>query len=103
MNTSWIWGAVTIGGPILLGVVLIWAMLNNRRSRAEVERTERATARLYDEQDLIDKAADHALPSKTRSSPPPTTEANDGPPAENISTLHQAPGDARRPRDTLDR
>lgn len=99
MNMSWIWAVVTIGGPVILAVVLIWAILNNRRSKAEVERTERATARLYEVQDRSDKAAERAARSPARGAPAPETE----PPTENVSTLHQAPGDARRPRDTLDR
>lgn len=35
------WSLLTIGGPILLARGLLWAMLNNRRSRAEEARTER--------------------------------------------------------------
>lgn len=54
MDSGWLWSLVTIGGPVLLGAVLIWAILNNRRSPAEIERTERATARLYEEQDRIE-------------------------------------------------
>src|SRR3546814_19787230 len=34
------WGFMTILGPILLAALLAWAMLNNRRSRAEKQRTE---------------------------------------------------------------
>ncbi|WP_160174188.1 hypothetical protein [Sphingopyxis sp. MWB1] len=37
------WSLLTILGPILLLIVLGWAMLNNRRSRAEKRRTEEAT------------------------------------------------------------
>lgn len=37
------WSILTIAGPILLAAVLAWAMLHNRRSRAEKELTERAT------------------------------------------------------------
>src|SRR3546814_9762752 len=36
------WTLMTILGPILLAAVLAWAMLNNRRSRAEKQRTEEA-------------------------------------------------------------
>lgn len=37
------WGILTIVGPILLAAVIAWAMLHNRRSRAEKELTEDAT------------------------------------------------------------
>lgn len=39
---SGLWGIVTIIGPIVLALAIIWAILNNRRSRAEKDRTERA-------------------------------------------------------------
>ncbi|HEY0445956.1 MAG TPA: hypothetical protein VGD19_05835 [Allosphingosinicella sp.] len=46
------WGIMTIVGPLLLAVVLAWAMLRNRKSRPEeIERTERATRELYKEED----------------------------------------------------
>lgn len=37
------WSLLTILGPILLLIVLGWAMLHNRRSRAEKRLTEAAT------------------------------------------------------------
>ncbi|MBL0768744.1 hypothetical protein K5P26_13445 [Sphingopyxis sp. XHP0097] len=37
------WGILTIVGPILLAAAIAWAMLHNRRSRAEKELTEEAT------------------------------------------------------------
>ncbi len=37
------WGILTIAGPILLAAAIAWAMLHNRRSRAEKELTEEAT------------------------------------------------------------
>ncbi|HEX5536293.1 MAG TPA: hypothetical protein VFX27_03790 [Sphingobium sp.] len=53
-----IWGFVIIGGPILLGLVLGWALWRNRqqRTRESVEETERATRRLREELDREDKA-----------------------------------------------
>ena len=46
------WGIITIVGPLLLAVVLAWALLRNRKSRpADIERTERATRELYKEED----------------------------------------------------
>ena len=38
------WTLLTILGPILLFVVLLWAVLRNRKAKpGEIERTERAT------------------------------------------------------------
>ncbi len=53
-----IWGFVIIGGPILLGLVLGWALWRNRqqRTRESVEETERATRSLREELDREDKA-----------------------------------------------
>lgn len=53
-----IWGFVIIGGPILLGLVLGWALWRNRqqRTRESVEETERATRNLREELDREDKA-----------------------------------------------
>jgi len=56
MHTEGIWTLVTIVGPILLGVVLIWAIIHNRTSKADLKRTEEATRRNYERQDAIDKA-----------------------------------------------
>lgn len=56
--TGGLWGLLTILGPIVLAAVLIWAMLHNRSSRREIERTEEATKRLYEEQNADDQARD---------------------------------------------
>ncbi|WP_340317148.1 hypothetical protein [Rhizorhabdus argentea] len=37
-----LWGLVIVVGPIILLLVLAWAMMNNRRSRAEKDLTERS-------------------------------------------------------------
>ncbi len=37
------WTLMTILGPILFAIVLLWAIANNRSSRAEKRRTEEAT------------------------------------------------------------
>lgn len=47
------WSLLTIVGPILLFVVLLWAVLRNRKPRQEdIDRTERATKELYHEEDV---------------------------------------------------
>ncbi|WP_237751537.1 hypothetical protein [Sphingobium sp. DC-2] len=53
-----LWALVTIGGPILLGAVLIFVILSNRkhRSREELARTEAATRDLHRRLDAEDKA-----------------------------------------------
>ena len=57
MDGSSLWGLLTVVGPILLAAVVLWAVLNNRRSRGEKRRTEEATRNLYKEVDRTDKAA----------------------------------------------
>lgn len=54
------WGIMTIAGPILLGLVLAWAMLNNRRSAAEKRRTEDATRMRRVEEEATEQARDPA-------------------------------------------
>lgn len=49
MGSSILWILVVfVGGAIVLGVAIAWAMRNNKQTRAEFERTERATRDLYD-------------------------------------------------------
>ena len=50
------WTLMTFLGPILLAAVLAWAMLNNRRSRAEKQRTEEATRIRREQEDRDQKA-----------------------------------------------
>ncbi|WP_106640582.1 hypothetical protein [Allosphingosinicella vermicomposti] len=46
------WSLITIIGPILLALVILWAMLRNRKaSRRDVDRTEQATRDLYKAED----------------------------------------------------
>jgi hypothetical protein len=46
------WGIINIVGPLLLGLVILWALLKNRKSsRAEIDRTEAATRDLYKKED----------------------------------------------------
>ncbi len=54
------WTLITILGPILFAVVLVWAMLNNRRSRAEKQRTEDATRIRREQEDRDQKAREIA-------------------------------------------
>ncbi|HEX8301841.1 hypothetical protein [Sphingomonas sp.] len=51
-------GMMSVLGPILLAAAIIWAMLHNRGTRAEVQRTEDATREMYDAQDADDKVRD---------------------------------------------
>lgn len=50
---------IVIVGPILLAIAIAWAMFHNKGSRREVQATEDATRRMYDEQDREDKARDN--------------------------------------------
>jgi hypothetical protein len=52
-------GLMVIVGPLLLAAVILWAVLNNRGTRAEVQRTEDATREMYDAQDVDDKVRDN--------------------------------------------
>ncbi len=58
MNLSSLWGLLTIVGPILLAAVVLWAVLNNRRSRSDERHSEAATRDLYKNIDREDKATD---------------------------------------------
>ena len=41
-----LWGFVIIGGPIILGAVFLWAMMNNRMSRPQKEASDEAVRRV---------------------------------------------------------
>jgi hypothetical protein len=45
------WTLLTIVVPIVLLVVIAWALLRNRRSRRVDERSEAATRRLYEQEE----------------------------------------------------
>jgi hypothetical protein len=45
------WSLLTIVGAIVLAVVIAWAALRNRSSRAEIDRSEQATHRVYEEEE----------------------------------------------------
>ena len=53
-NAGGLWAIATVVGPILLGAVLLWAIFNNRTTKAKERRTEEATKKLYDEQNEAD-------------------------------------------------
>lgn len=49
MGISILWTLVVfVGGFIVLGAVIAWAMKHNKQSKAQFDRTERATRELYD-------------------------------------------------------
>jgi hypothetical protein len=52
------WTLLTIVGPALLAVVILWAVLKNRASRGERARTEEATHRLYEQEEAERPAPD---------------------------------------------
>lgn len=56
------WSVVTIAGPFVLAIVLLWAVLRNRTSRRQRDVTERATGRLYAAEDKSRDRADDAAP-----------------------------------------
>ena len=45
------WGIINIVGPLLLAAVLLYALLRNRRSRVDVDRSEEATRDAYDREE----------------------------------------------------
>jgi hypothetical protein len=47
MSGEW-WSFVTIGGPILFALVILWALLRNKQSPRETAATEQATSDLRD-------------------------------------------------------
>lgn len=56
LDFSSLQGVMVIIGPAVLFAVLLWAVLHNRTSRAQKERTEEATRRVRDEQNRQDVA-----------------------------------------------
>ena len=50
-----IWSILVIVGPIVLLIVLAWALLHNRSSQREKRYTEEATRRMYDKQGAEDR------------------------------------------------
>ncbi|WP_294197113.1 hypothetical protein [uncultured Sphingomonas sp.] len=50
-----LWSFVVIGGPIVLVLALLFAMLRNRRSARDEAHTEQATRDLYKQQSAEDR------------------------------------------------
>jgi hypothetical protein len=57
------WAILNIVGPLLLAVVLLWALLRNRKakSRDQIERSERATHDLYDQEESARRDTDEGI------------------------------------------
>lgn len=60
MDLSSIQGLMVVVGPIILALAIAFAMLRNRGTKREIDRTEAATRANYDRQDAEDKARDAA-------------------------------------------
>ena len=45
------WAILNIVGPLLIVIVLGWAFLRNKKNRAGIDQTERATRDLYDQEE----------------------------------------------------
>ena len=45
------WTLLTIVGPALLAVIILWALLRNRAAPGSNEESEQATHRLYEEEE----------------------------------------------------
>ena len=60
MDTSIPWALVVIGGPLILGAVLIWAILNNRMSRRDKAESDEGARRLRKELEEDDRRRDGA-------------------------------------------
>ena len=56
--TEYLYPALVIGGPILLGISLFWASTHNKLSRRQKAESEAATRRLYKEQNEEDRRRD---------------------------------------------
>ena len=55
MDLGSLWGLMTVVGPIILVIALVWAISRNRVSEAQAARTEAATAAQYDRASAEDK------------------------------------------------
>jgi hypothetical protein len=63
MDTGGIsWGLQTIIGATILAAVLLWALIRNRRSRSNIDRTEQATRDLYKREEADRDDEDDKVP-----------------------------------------
>lgn len=56
------WTLLTIVGPLVLAAVIVWAALRNRTSRRTRDESERATHRLYEEEDRAHRGEGDDVP-----------------------------------------
>lgn len=56
------WSLLTVIGPLVLAAVILWAVLRNRTSRREKDRTEQATRDLYNAEDRAHRGEDDRVP-----------------------------------------
>jgi len=60
MDTSIPWLLAVVGGPLILGGVLLWAILNNRMSRRQKEQSDEGARQLRRELDEESRRKDAA-------------------------------------------
>jgi hypothetical protein len=57
------WALMTILGPIILGAVVLWSLMRNRKSsKQDIDRTEQATHDLYRAEDAAHAREDDRVP-----------------------------------------
>ena len=52
------WSIITIVGPLILVVVLLWAVMRNKTEKVDPGRTEKATHDVYDEEEKARREED---------------------------------------------
>jgi membrane protein implicated in regulation of membrane protease activity len=52
------WAIINIVGPAILALVLLWAVLRNRKSRDKRNESERGTSDLYDREEAARREDD---------------------------------------------
>ncbi|HEX8580559.1 MAG TPA: hypothetical protein VF655_13320 [Allosphingosinicella sp.] len=57
------WAILNIVGPLLIVLVLGWAFLKNKKNKGGIDRTERATHELYDEENAHRHDRDNDKPA----------------------------------------
>ena len=56
------WTLMTVAGAVLLVAVIAWAMMRNRASRGEVDRSERGTRELYEAEERAHSGEADGMP-----------------------------------------